>query len=73
MRYGIRYSTIRYFQAQALSLYRTNGVYAGRGTLEARKEMSAQMIGHAIIELATVASPEHLKAVLTGSRGNRWR
>lgn len=32
----------------------------------------ARSLGHAIIGLAAVAGPEHLKAVLTKTRGQRW-
>ncbi len=72
-KYGMKFSSIRYYQAQAMSLYRTNGIYAGRQFVEASRhdQMTARELGHAIIQFAFVASPEHLKASLMGSRGCR--
>lgn len=76
-RYGIAWHTIRYHQTQARDLYRMNGIYLGRGTLESRgaklDAMPSMMIGHAAIALAAVASTEHVIAVLTGTRGRRWQ
>jgi hypothetical protein len=77
-RYGIPYHTIKYWQDQAKMLYRYNGIYAGRQFIEAsfsrygQPVVSGREIGHNIISLAAVASPEHLKAVLAGTRGRRW-
>lgn len=79
LKYGMKYSTIRYWQNQARMLYRTNGIYAGRQFLEAmygpgklQAICTGKQIGEAAIQFAAVASPEHLKAVLTGTRGRRW-
>jgi hypothetical protein len=74
-KYGMPFHTIKYWQERALTLYRTNGIYAGRSTFESKRSLQdypARTIGHDIISLAAVASPEHLKAVLTGTRGRRW-
>jgi hypothetical protein len=72
-KYGIPYHTIRYWQQQARTLRLHNGIYAGRGELEKSAEtLGARGLGHAIISLAFVASPEHVRAVLSGTRRNRW-
>jgi hypothetical protein len=73
-KYGIPFHTIKYWQDQATLLYRYNGLYAGRGELErSAPTLGSRGVGHAVISLAAVASPEHLKAVLNGTRGRRWQ
>lgn len=76
-RYGMAWHTIRYHQTQARDLYRFNGIYAGRHVLESSTAklatMSPRDIGHAAIQLATYAGPEHIRAVLTRTRGARWK
>lgn len=74
-KYGMQASTIAYFQNEAISSYRMAGIYTGRGTLESTrmiKHADGRMLAHAVIGLAAVASPEHLRAVLSGTRGKRW-
>jgi len=74
LRYGMKVSTVRYWQGQAEFLYRANGVYMGRQALETRPiaVMPARDIAHAAIALAFVASVEHVRAVFDGTRGRRW-
>ena len=74
LRYGMKFEAIRYWQTQALSLYRRQGLYLGRGYFEGScLNSDARDLAYHVIALAFVASPEHLKAVLTGTRKNRWR
>lgn len=76
-RYGMAWHTIRYHQTQARDLYRFNGIYAGRSILESSTAkldtMNPRDIGHAAIQLAQHASTEHMIAVLTQTRGARWK
>ena len=73
--YGIKFSTIRYWQKVGLDQYRYNGIYAQRFVFESMRgfeSLPSNTVGHSIIALAAVASPEHIKAVLDGTRGRRW-
>jgi hypothetical protein len=74
-RYGMKRRSIHYYQQEAIQHYRYYGRYMQRANLESAQFMQdarSRDIGHAIIALAAVASPEHVKAVLTGTRGRRW-
>lgn len=70
--YGMAFHSIHYWQRQAENLYRYNGIYDGRDVLETPDQRSSCEIGRYAIAFAYVASPEHLHAVLTGTRGRRW-
>lgn len=72
-RYGMAHHTIVYFQHAAITLYRYNGIYGERGRIETHwRSMTARDLAHAVIGLAAVASPEQVRAVLSGTRGRRW-
>lgn len=66
-KYGIRYSSIRYFQQEAAQHVRYNGkpaVFAAALSRELRTGASAQRIARAAIGAAAVLSPEQLKAAI---------
>lgn len=67
-KYGIKASTIRYWQAQARDLWRYNGIvagskYFGRTVVDG---YTARELGHAAIQLATVLRSDQVLAVLHG-------
>lgn len=73
-RYGMDYRTIQYCQQTAWDVYRRTGIYPGRTLLEHLTQgTSARLIGRAAIGFASVASPEHLIAVMDGTRKGRWK
>jgi len=63
-KYGMKYSTIRYYQNQAADLYRYNGIIIGM-RLENIERLTSREIGHLAIQLAHVA-PYWLQLTLTG-------
>jgi hypothetical protein len=67
MKYGMRYSSILYWQGQAWSLWIHNGILRGVSTFDPRNLpiASSRDIGHIIIGLARVMSADRLKALLT--------
>jgi len=65
LRYGMKYSTIRYWQEVATMLYRHNGIIVGMRLAGDIDKMSSREIGHLAIQLAHVA-PYRLQLTLTG-------
>lgn len=66
-KYGMKHSTIRYWQNQAAALWRYNGIVAGRSLFNGSKvlaEISSQKVGHYAIQCASVMSPEGFKHLL---------
>ena len=64
-RYGMRYSTIRYFQSEAKWLHVHYGTYyADKPLRDVIDELPARTIAHDVIGLAFVASPDYLKKIL---------
>lgn len=70
-KYGMKYSTIRFYQNESVQAYNWNGVKPGQHMLrnhEALKFKSARDIAYCSIMFAAVASPEELKSTILDSR-----
>jgi hypothetical protein len=64
-RYGMKHSTITYWQKQARTLMLHNSITAGLGTLRNVNDgMAAREIGHAAIQAAATMRADKLRAVL---------
>lgn len=69
-RYGMRFRTIKYWQGQAVDLWRFNGLYAGVATLAGSRDIAtiaARDIGHAAIQFAAVVRPSKVRSALDGT------
>lgn len=65
-KYGMQFSTIRYFQNQAADLWRYNGIVLGAPTFDPHNlaRASAQRIGHDAIAMAAVLPVANVRAMI---------
>lgn len=69
LKYGILFSTIRYFQQEAKSLWQYRGIkYQGYLTVGhlMLQHIEARRIGHDAIAAAAVRTPEEMRNMLRG-------
>ena len=70
-RYGMKYSTIRYWQNQAHMLSYYNGIYLGKHVIGPQAadtpDNKLRDLAHLVIAFAFVSSPDHVRQLLSGT------